>query len=161
MPARFRFAGFLKRGLDLFGERLRFAQQTLCAQRAPVRVAHLLDNILRYLAATLFGDVDVIRLLLRAVVAHAEIEHVPGEGGVGQQVLALFRGGRTQADDPVFDTDAGAAGIVVAPAVAGIGHQLRQHILLGDIQDAARQGGFPSSSGGSRGCIFSARAIGV
>jgi len=115
------------------------AEQALRAERAPVGVAHVLHDVLQHLAATLVGHVHVVGLLLRAVVAQAEVQHVPRQRGVREEVHALFRRGGAKADDAVLDADAGAARIVVAVVVAGVGHELGQHVRGRDVEQAARE----------------------
>ncbi|MNI74220.1 hypothetical protein D3C73_1302920 [compost metagenome] len=80
-------------------------QQTLCAEGAPVGVAHILQHVLRDLFTALLGHQHLVVLLLRAEVGDPEIQQAPRQPKAVKGAVTLFGGRRTQADLAVLDAD--------------------------------------------------------
>ncbi|MNE34887.1 hypothetical protein D3C80_1286250 [compost metagenome] len=114
----------------------------MCAEGAPVGVAHVLQDVLRHLAPTLLGHLDLVGALLVAIVGHAEVQQAPAQAEAVELAVALLGGGRPQGFLAVLDADRGAAGVVVAPGVAGRGHQPRQHLVAGHVLEVGGQRAF-------------------
>jgi hypothetical protein len=69
--ARFGLARLFEGAFDALGQSLDLHQQTLRAERSPVSVAHVLDDVLAHLAAPLLGDVVFVTRLFGAVIAQS------------------------------------------------------------------------------------------
>ncbi|MDT4842573.1 hypothetical protein FQZ97_764840 [compost metagenome] len=139
----------LRLGLARAGQRQRgllqhfvgLGVEALSTQGAPVGGPHVLQHVLHDFAPALFGDEELVALLTRAVVGHAEVQRVPAEFDAAQGARAFIGGGGAGGDFAVEDADAGAAGEVVALAVACAGHHLGQHVVAGVVGQALGQRG--------------------
>ena len=114
-------------------------RHALRTERAPVGRAHVLHHVLHHLAAALFGDQELVGLLVRAVVRNTEVEQVPRKLRARGAALAVFRRARPQRLDAVVDADRAAARHVAAVAIAGACQQVGQHVVVGILGQALRE----------------------
>ncbi|MNL34789.1 hypothetical protein D3C87_1567800 [compost metagenome] len=131
-----------QRGMGAHQQFVDFGHQTLGAECAPVSVTHVLQNVLRNFAPTLFSHQDLVGFLLGAVISDAEIQQAPTQTQTIHFTIAFFRGRWTQADLAVFDADRGTAGIVVTAGVTGRGDQAREHLVTGYVAQVRGQRAF-------------------
>ncbi|MNZ93127.1 hypothetical protein D3C78_1121830 [compost metagenome] len=113
--------------------------QALGAERAPIGIAHILQNVLRHFASTFLGHEDLVGFLLGAEVGHTKIQQAPAQTQPIELAIALFGSGGTQAFLAVLNTDGGTAGVVVAPGITGRRDQTRQHLVAGNVAQVTGQ----------------------
>jgi len=114
--------------------------QSLRARRAPECRADVLYQHVHRFAATFGGDQHAVGLLLGFDVTHAKVEQIPGQA----QIVGLVRtraGNVGMAERGFAGNGIDAVGdqVVVAMVVAGLGHQARQHVPVGNVQLVKRQ----------------------
>ena len=78
-----RFTGFSQQGHHVL-------DQDLGADRAPVCIPYVLNDILNDLSTPLFHDQNTVRLLICPDVADTKVKHVPHDGDVGDVAIALL-----------------------------------------------------------------------
>ena len=76
-------AGVGQRAARFFQNRRDGRLDTFARNGLPIRGAHLLRHGMHHAAAALAGDQGTVGLLVRLIIADAEIQHVPGHDQVG------------------------------------------------------------------------------
>ena len=124
------------------GSAAHLVAQLLGADGTPEGGAHILHQQVHRLAPLFAGDQHAVGLLAGVVVANAKVEHVPAQAERADNVLTFLRDEARARQGAVFGIAAFADLVVVAPAVAGLGQQLGQHVVMGNVELTEGEGFF-------------------
>ena len=126
--------GILQRLARLDQQLVDLAQHPLASGRQPEGPAHLLDDRVDQPAAALMRNQDAVGLLVRLIIADAEVEDVPGQAEIGDEAVFVLADGR-------FDRAEVGDGVAAVRLVRGVardesgaGRHARQHVVGGDVE---------------------------